>query len=150
MKTFFLDQILIVTVVPHNLLSDECLVFFYGVDAASEPDRYAFSDVRGHFQPNQFRGPDRHYYVRPAFRSADRELHSALSTRGVHLLPVVSIPPSGCPFYVLPVPHPVVRGLLQTFSQSREPLTTQSPASSSSGSIPDGSDTAYAPTTYRR
>ncbi|EFK43175.1 hypothetical protein HMPREF9346_05271 [Escherichia coli MS 119-7] len=57
MKTFFLDQILIVTVVPHNLLSDECLVFFYDVDAASEPDRYAFSDVRGHFQPNHFRGP---------------------------------------------------------------------------------------------
>ena len=104
----------------------------------------------GTFNRTIFVAPDRHYYVRPAFRSADRELHSALSTRGVHLLPVVSIPPSGCPFYVLPVLHTVVRGLLQTFSQSREPLTTQSPASSSSGSIPDGSDTAYAPTTYRR
>lgn len=90
------------------------------------PDRYAFLDVRGHFQPSHFRGPTRHYRVRPAFRSADREQHSAQSTRGLHLLPCcfhaalrlsvlcsAGTPPS-CP-----------RASCQTFSQSREALTSQ-------------------------
>lgn len=35
MKTFFLDQIMIVTVVPHNLLSDEGLIFFYGAEVVT-------------------------------------------------------------------------------------------------------------------
>lgn len=130
MKTFFLDQILIVTVVPHNLLSDEGLIFFYGAEVvtarSSATTRYAFSDVRGHFQPSHFRGPDRHYCVRPAFRSAD-EQHNAQSARGVHLRPVVSMLPSGCPFYVLPALRPVVRGLPADLQPERlsPPSTTR-------------------------
>ncbi len=45
MKTFFLDQILIVTVVPHNLLSDEGLIFFYGAEVVTAPQYQRLTDT---------------------------------------------------------------------------------------------------------
>ena len=45
MKTFFLDQIMIVTVVPHNLLSDEGLIFFYGAEVVTAPQYQRLTDT---------------------------------------------------------------------------------------------------------
>ncbi|WP_198325089.1 hypothetical protein, partial [Escherichia coli] len=40
-----LDQILIVTVVPHNLLSDEGLIFFYGAEVVTAPQYQRLTDT---------------------------------------------------------------------------------------------------------
>lgn len=76
---------------PHNLLSDEGLIFFHGAEGVTAPQYQCLTDTPFRclwaLLTEPFSGPNRHYRVRPAFRSADREQHSAQSTRGLHLLP---------------------------------------------------------------
>lgn len=44
MRTLFLNQILIVAVVPHNLLGDEDLVFFQGAEVVTAPQYQRLAD----------------------------------------------------------------------------------------------------------
>lgn len=149
------DQILIVTVVPHNLLSDEGLIFFYGAEVVTAPQYQRLTDTPFQMSVGTF---NRAIFV-ALTGIIVYALHSVVLTESSITLSQLAASifallfpccPQAVRFMFYRHSAQLSEGFLQTFSQSREAHHPAQPASSSSGSIPDGSDTTYAPTTYRR
>lgn len=111
MKTFFLDRIMIVTVVPHNLLSDEGLIFFYGAEVVTAPQYQRLTDTPFQMPVGTF---NRAIFVAPT-GIIMYALHSVVLTDSSITLSQLAASISA----------QLSEGFLQTFSQSREALTTQ-------------------------
>ena len=116
---------------PHNLLSDEGLIFFHGAEGVTAPQYQCLTDTPFQMSVGTF---NRAIFVAPTGIIV-YALHSVVLTESSIALSqlaasifclVVSMPPSGCPFYVLPALPPVVRGLPARPSARAEKL---SPAS---------------------
>ncbi len=130
MKTFFLDQILIVTVVPHNLLSDEGLIFFYGAEVVTAPQYQRLTDTPFQMSVGTF---NRAIFVAPTGIIV-YALHSVVLTESSITLSQLAASifallfpccPQAVRFMFYRHSAQLSEGFLQTFSQSREALTTQ-------------------------